>query len=128
MEKQTLLNREAPVSRPGCRDVAVGLGALSALLVSGCGSSQEAGPTLICGQNIAGGYVVPTIVDATSGNVRVTQRSSGDITSVRLTNSCQQGVRASFDPADAAEIVNQILAADGKPVAMEIRSKRRGSA
>lgn len=86
---------------------------------------SEGGPTLICGQNLAGGYVEPHILDVTSGNPTVGQQA-GDTTFLLLTNSCQEGVQVSVVPAAAARIVRSANASDGRPAAIELWSSVAG--
>lgn len=98
-----------------------------ALLVAGAALAgcqlgpSEGGPTLVCGQNLAGGDVEPNILDVTSGNPTVGQQA-GDVTFLLLTNSCQEGVQVSVVPATAARIVSSANASDGRPAAVALRS------
>jgi hypothetical protein len=101
--------------------------ALTALLIAGaacaaCGvTHSEHPPTLVCGQNLAGGVVVPYIIDVTSTKGSVTLRTPRG-TFFRLTDNCTNGVSLSFQPPGSGNVVRQASARDGKPVAVEVHS------
>lgn len=95
------------------------------MLAAGCyAGPHEAGPTVICGQNLAGGDFDPNVYDATTGNTTVSVVQTGEVTFLRLTDSCDHGVVVSFRPSGAATILRRVKAADGQPVAVAMRVNR----
>jgi hypothetical protein len=92
-------------------------------------------PTAICGKEI-GGAMIPVVIDATSGDRTENMAGNpGDEFWVRLTDSCSEGVAVHVQPPDAATFGKQVtakggwpvevLATDGKPVAIYIRANQR---
>jgi hypothetical protein len=95
------------------------------VLAAGCYAvPHEAGPTILCGQNLAGGDVSPFVDDVTAGNPTVAVMRQGEITFVRLTESCDHGVDVAFRPGGAATILRRVDAADGRPVALAVQLNR----
>jgi hypothetical protein len=78
----------------------------------------------VCGKSLGTGAQVPVVHDATSGDRTVTLRSVGDEFWLRLTDSCSNGVTLRAQPPDAATLIKQIPASDGKPVVVELRANQ----
>lgn len=98
------------------------LALLSLLLLATACSFADGATMLICGQNLAAGYSVPFLVDATASSTSVPDSDTGDVIFVRLTGSCRQGVTVSFQPASAANVLRAANAGDGHPAAVVVHA------
>lgn len=100
---------------------------VAAAILTSRGCIGHPAPTMICGETISG-EMIPVIYDATSGDRTVDESGPGsgpgDEFWVRLTGSCGEGVIFQVEPPDAASIVRQVSATDGKPVAINLRANQ----
>jgi hypothetical protein len=92
----------------------------AAVILAARGCFGHPWPPTICGK-VIGGANQPFMIDATSGDRSESGAAVAEFW-VRLTDSCDEGVAIQVQPPDAATISKQVMATDGKPVAIHLRA------
>lgn len=87
-------------------------------------SSQESPPPKICGKRLSDSPAWPVVQDATSQNVTVTAVTVGNVIMLRVASGCRSGADVAVDPGDAAGIVDDIRASDGRYTAVVLQPHR----
>src|SRR5689334_4135795 len=78
------------------------------------GVSGESPPPVICGVNLAGGDVLPQIVNATSGDQDLHVQTVPAVVFLRFTGNCDSGVALNFVPAGSVTVVSSAIANDSR--------------